>query len=68
MSNAEIFLLLWAMVATTLAVLFQSLNKKLIKALAGGMLLVQEIAKGEATVRMVGDELKVERVNHGLPK
>lgn len=50
MSNAEIFLLTWAVLATILAGFFHSVVRKTMRLLAGSMHLVSDIADGEVGI------------------
>lgn len=50
MSDAEIFLLTWAVLATILAGFFHSVARKTIRLLAGSMHLVSDIADGEVDI------------------
>lgn len=65
MSYAEMFLMAWAITATVLCGFTYSALKRALRALVGGAELVREIAKGEATVRVVpvdgGEKLIVDR-------
>lgn len=62
MSYAEMFLLVWAVLATVLCGFVWSALRKALMALVGGAELVKDIAEGKAEVSIQADgSLKVER-------
>jgi len=55
MSVAEVFLMLWAVLATVLAVVLQSLLKRAVIHGKAISFLLAEVATGEVKVKEVGD-------------
>jgi hypothetical protein len=60
METSEIFLLVWACLATTLAVLYREGGKKLLRAHRELSVLVAELALGEIKPTQEGDYTVVE--------
>lgn len=61
MSEAEYFLMAWAVVATTVAGFYANKARNAHKAVETLMFAVSEVAEGKATISMIGDSVRIKQ-------
>ena len=62
MSDAELFLLAWAVIATVVAGLYANKSRNMGEALGAMMFALKEVAKGNAEVSCTDDTLRIKRL------